>query len=146
MRIIVLFVSLYQINQLKKKQKEEMADVQGFIEKIKGLSQEKEAFTKSLENENEVLRDQVAQLSARNEAYMQETANIAELCLAEGIQDDSGGIPEQPVQFLIKERVQFMEKVGKDEENAEEVERMRQKLREVENQKLILERQVRFLI
>ena len=134
---------------MKKKQKEETAGVQEFVEKIKSLSQEKEAFTLSLEKENEALQEQVSQLTAQNEAFMQETASIAELCLAEGIRDDSGGIPEQPVQFLIKERVQFMEKVGEDKgktkQLAQELERMKLELirmKEMEKQTFLLEQQV----
>lgn len=123
--------------------------MQEFVEKIKSLSQEKEAFTQSLEIENENLREQVSQLTAQNEAYMQENASIAELCLAEGIRDDSGGIPEQPVQFLIKERVRFMEKAGEDQgktkQLAQELERMKQevtRMREIEKQKILLEAKV----
>ena len=133
-----------------KKHKGEMTDVQGFVGKIKALSQEKELFTKSLEEENRILHEKLAQLTAANEAFIQENVTVTQLLLKQGIKDESGEIPDQPVQYLLKERVQLVEKARmEDRKTADlmaELSKMDQELsalKEMERQKLTLEREVR---
>ena len=132
-----------------KKHKGEITDVQGFVGKIKALSQEKEIFTKSLEEENGILREKLAQLTATNDAFIQENATISQLLLKQGIKDESGEVPDQPVQYLVKERVQLVEKAKmEDRKTADLTAKLRKMdqelsaLREMERQKLTLERQV----
>lgn len=95
------------------------------------------------------MQSRIAQLTAKNEAFIQENTAIAELCLSQGIKDERGKIPNQPVQYLIQERVRFMEKMGEEgggqSQLAGELEEMKMelgKMREIEKQKLTLEKQV----
>lgn len=62
---------ILQVNQLKQKQKEEMADVQDFIGKIRQLSQEKETIIQSLEVEKESLRGTIVQLKFEKERELE---------------------------------------------------------------------------
>lgn len=127
-----------------------MADMQDFVGNIKALSLEKTTFTQSLEEENEILRDKVLQLTSENEAFLQENAATAELCLAQGIRDESGNVPDQPVRYLIQERAQFMDKVEEEDGRmarlADQLDTAKQevaKMRQIEMQKKLLEKQVR---
>lgn len=64
---------------MKQKQKEEMADIQDFIGKIRQLSQEKEAMIQSLETENHYLRSENAQLALESETRIREAEGKEEL-------------------------------------------------------------------
>ena len=119
-----------------------MAGVQEYVSKIKVLSQQKESFTESVEAENEALRGTIAQLTADNEAFIQENAAIAKLCLAQGVRDESGGIPDQPTQHLIKERRQLMDKMeGVEKEKAKLIKELERLKKSTEKDDL-LEKQV----
>ena len=124
---------------MTKRQKDEMTDMQEYMSKIKSLSQEREAFTKSMEMENEALRSTIAQLTAENEVFTRENTIIAELCLAQGVQDKSGGIPDQPIKHLILERKKLVEKV---EEGGKEKARLGEELKRGLEKTSLLEKQV----
>ena len=127
---------------MKKQHTEEMAGFQDYVSKIKALSQEKEAFTESMEEENEALRTTIAQLTAENEAFNQENAAIAELCLAQGVQDESGGIPEQPTQFLIQERKQLMDKMEEETREKAKLVKELEELKQGSSKKVLLDKEV----
>ncbi len=126
---------------MKKKQKDEMAGVQEYVSKIKALSQEKEAFTGSME---ESLRSTIAQLTAENEAFIQENTKIAEFC--HGVLDENGGRPAQTVQYLVQERKELTERVEKESKEksilVKEVEEMKRGL-EKSSKADLLEKQVK---
>ena len=141
-----------EVHQLRTAQKEELTNVQSVVEKIKELSQQKENITDSLEEENDALRLKLSQLTAENEMFIQESNAISQLFIAEGMQDSSGGIPKQPVQHLINERSELMEKIRKsDKEKIELVEQLERTRKELDRmkkgggqEKIKLEKQVQF--
>ena len=92
------------MNSLKKQQKQEMAELEEFISNIRNLSQEKEEFTHSLEEENKSLRTQLRQIHLERDAFIQENQSIVKLLLDEGLNQFAGSTPKQPVEHLLQER------------------------------------------
>jgi len=93
-----------EMNSLKKQQKQEMAELEEFISNIRNLSQEKEEFTHSLEEENKSLRTQLRQIHLERDAFIQENQSIVKLLLDEGLNQFAGSTPKQPVEHLLQER------------------------------------------
>ncbi len=100
---------------MRKQHKEEISNFQNAMKSIRQLSSEKEAITISLEEENLTLSKTISQIAADNEKLTKEIAAASELCLAEGITDDSSEVPKDPIKYLIAERSQFMEKIRRSD-------------------------------
>lgn len=95
----------YQANNiLKQERKEEISGIEEFIANIRNLSNEKEALVESLEVENKKLASQIQQVCLERDAFAQESKDIAQLLLEEGLQQYSDASPTQQVQHLLHER------------------------------------------
>ena len=82
--------------------------MQGFLSKIRNLSDEKEKFIHSLDAENEQLRKQVETAIEERDAFVQENQAIAELLIAAGLQTFSGTTPKrEAVEHLLQERAEI---------------------------------------
>lgn len=102
-----------------------------------------ETFKKSVE-EIRQLSQKKATIS--EELLIEENAAFAEFCIAEGIRNEQGEVPEKPVKYLIRERAQLVEQARSSEEQhrmvAEELSKMKKEMKKSEGFKLSLEKQV----
>jgi hypothetical protein len=96
------------MEKLKRQQKEEMQAVEGYVEHIRNLSEEKDQLVADLERENDILKEELTRVSVETTASSQEAEAIAELFAREGMQDLAKSTAREQVSNLLSERSRML--------------------------------------
>ena len=87
---------------LKKEKKEEMDAVYKYLDEIRNLSTQKEQLAKEMEDENQLLKSETAQIKMENEALLAQIQLVSKLTSNEGLHQ--GKTITEQVKFFLEER------------------------------------------
>lgn len=145
---VFLNMHILQNQVLKKQQKEEMANVDTVLSKIRALSTEKDQLTEDLSTENKNLRAMVDKVTAERDAFLSENEAVVRLLMDHGVHQSlnnskKSATLQSSVEQLVSEREQQQSTIEKlRAENVRLVMDSRRRKESVENEKKLLQAKV----
>ncbi|XP_072036279.1 uncharacterized protein [Amphiura filiformis] len=93
------------MEKLQQDQAQEIKEVETYMENIKKLSDEREALTQGIEDENEQLKEEVESLKKQ---LAGDNTEITQMLIEEGLDDLSDGSPSEAVAYMLVERTRLL--------------------------------------
>lgn len=145
---VFLNIHVLQTQALKKQQKEEMANFDTVLSKIRTLSTEKDQLTEDLSTENKTLRAMVEKVTAERDAFLSENEAVVRLLMDHGIHQSlnnskKSATLQSSVEQLVSEREQQQSTIEKIRaENVRLVMDSRRRKESIENERKLLQAKV----